>query len=176
MEWGRIDLATIAVELRRTVSAVCMRARRLGLRRPTKSIPAFAKEHGYTVSRVRWAIKHSDVRLKRVPRSDPRQKNKRGHHFMLTEVQQRALLSFLRAHPRGERILGTTGGKTLRGVWGIGNKPTCCRECSTSARPHFAKGYCKKCYVKVYKWKQNRLKNPRRRPRAGSAPRTLFAA
>lgn len=174
-EWGRRDLAAIAEYLQRTVSSISERARKLKLQRKTMTLRAFARYAGVPISKVYWAIEQRSmfVHIQRVRRTDARQILHHGSHYALTPEQQDSLLSVIRAHPRG-RLLRLDTKKTPKGLWGVGIKPDACRECESAEQPHYAKGYCKRCYVKVFKWQKNRAKNPTRTPQAGTAPKSLM--
>ena len=168
--WETTDLAELARRLRRTTGALTGRMRKLKLRRKTLTLRAYARLHSVPISRVYWAMQQRGLEPPRVQRSDPRQIRHHGSHCALTPAQQDELRSLLRNRPK--RLLGLDGKKTPRGVWGIGIKPECCRECSTKDKPHYAKGYCKECYVRVFKWLQRRQKNPALQPR--TTPQSLF--
>jgi hypothetical protein len=172
VEWETTDIVQLSRRLSRSVGALTERVRKLKLLRKTLTLRAFARLHAVPITRVYWAIEQRSIKPARVRRIDPRQMRHHGSHFALTPAQQDVLRPLL--HTRPKRLLRLDGEKTPRGVWGIGIKPGCCKECATKNKPHFAKGYCKACYVKVFKWQQNRRKNPLRRPRSGSVPESLF--
>lgn len=179
--WGR-ELPYLAYWLDRTENAVAERAKKLELRRPTMTLRAFARFAGVTTARVYWALEMRGIALERVHRASLRRAKERGSHYAITPAQQDELLSLLRAHPREnsgrgrgrrEYTMDRGPGKSMRGVWGCGRKPDCCRECETTERPHFAKGLCKPCYIRAWKWLDSRKKNPKRQPRT-PPPRVLF--
>ncbi len=183
--WGHRDLLFIAYWLKRTEHGVVERARKLKLRRPTLTLRAFARLAGVTTKRVYWALEMRGMQLERVHRAHMHRKKERGSHYAITPEQQDILLSVLRAHPRAnlgrgrgrrEYSMEKDTGKSVRGVWGCGRKPDACRECSRSDVPHFAKGFCKACYTRVWRWKDRGNKNPALRRRGGyeRAPRSLF--
>jgi len=173
--WGRYDLAGIAKALKRSMSSITERARKLKLRRRTMTLRAFARYAGVSTEKVKWAIKQSGLEIRRVSRADPRQILHEGKHLAITPKQQVVLLAIIRAHPGGRLLSSAPGsGKTPCGTWGVGRKPNECHECDRSDRPHYAKGYCKGCYIKVYKWVKHRANNPARPPRPGSEPSSLM--
>lgn len=171
--WGKYDLPRLAQALGRSPSSITERARKLELERKTLTLQAFARRFDLATSEVYWAIKKSGMKVDRVTRSDPRQILHHGKHLAITQEQQEVLLLLIRTRPRG-RLLRLDSKKTPKGMWGVGMKPKCCNECETAERPHHAKGYCKSCYVRVFKWMKARAKNPTRKPQEGTEPKSLM--
>jgi len=142
--WGRRVPSWIARECnrrfgrRRTTRAVVERARKLGLPKYSdviKSVWAFAKETGYSRSRVETAIKRLGIRPKRVGAM------KRA----LTLDHQEKLLRFLATIPDGRKLTRATQGQ-WGGVGHNGNpKPEACRDCGRNTVPYFCKGRCRRC-------------------------------
>lgn len=159
--WRDKTLAWVAYRLGRSEHSVVMRARRLKLGPPsagTMTLRAFCRAHGYTTTRVLWAIEMRGIAVARVKRSDPRQSTN-GNRYALTPEQQESLLSLLRAHGkvvhRARRV----------GAWGEGKKPPHCYACGGTRRPHYARGKCKPCYVAEHKWMRRRRQGKARRAR-----------
>jgi hypothetical protein len=89
-------------------------------------------------------------RLIRVSRSDPRQTSHRSRsrgRWAIYPEQRRAIVAFLEEQPSWRVYAKTTGPRTTRGVWGIGNKPAACLGHGLPDRPHYAKGLCARCYL-----------------------------
>jgi len=107
---------------------------------------------------VENAIEHLGIKLRHSVRIDPRQR-KHPNQFIVRPEEQATILAFLAQLPRDKRIYKRSSKKTDVGVWGIGEKPVCCHECGTSQAPHFARGFCKRCYGWIVR-SRKREKNP----------------
>jgi hypothetical protein len=151
--WGTFKLPTLATRLNRTQWAVAQMARQLKLgpfsRGEGISMREFERISGYSSSKIEAAAKALDIKLKRVERSDPIRRRPLAR-FVITDDQQDALLQHMLAHENYYMNLPGSG-KTTRGVWGIGKKPSACQRCGRNDRPHFSNGYCKPCQVFVHK-------------------------
>lgn len=165
--WGTLNISTLARILRRTPDAVTQKAKRMSLVNRALTLREFARSENVPTSKVYWAMEQRELHITRVYSV----RNKRlSNRMFLTPEQQDSLASLIRAHPRG-RILRLDSKKTPKGMWGVGIKPSCCEECKTIERPHFAKGRCKRCYVRLYKWMQS----ARRGTPRGQPPKSFFA-
>lgn len=151
--WGTFKLPTLATRLNRTQWAVAQMARQLKLgpfsRGEGISMREFERISGYSSSKIEAAAKALDIKLKRIERSDPIRRRPLAR-FVITDDQQDALLQHMLAHENYYMNLPGSG-KTTRGVWGIGKKPSACQRCGRNDRPHFSNGYCKPCQVFVHK-------------------------
>lgn len=107
---------------------------------------------------VENAIRHLGIKLHHAVRIDPRQQ-RHPHMFIVLPEEQATIRAFLEQLPSGKRIYRETSKKTDKGVWGIGIKPSCCYECHTTERPHFARGFCQRCYTWIIK-SRKREKDP----------------
>jgi hypothetical protein len=148
-----MDVVSIARQLeKRTASAVTQRARRLKLPmdRNTISLWEFIRRSGLARTTIINTAERLGFQLSRAPRTDPRQ-NKLTNMFLVTYEQRVAILQFFLTQPKGARVFGHTKKKTHKGMWGVGIKPPSCYECGTSERPHFARGFCKRCYHRILK-------------------------
>ena len=138
----------IATRLTRSENAVTMRARFLGLSGGTHGIRTLgtaARESGYDRGRLMAAVEALKLRLKPIPRTDPRQR-KRGAQKGLDETEWEQVFVFLGAIPDGRPVIRPGSKLTPRDAWGTGGKPASCLYCSRTARPHYARGRCDRCY------------------------------
>jgi hypothetical protein len=175
--WGRDHAARIGHEIGRSGDAVVTRARRLGLGAANDghlSMNAVARETGYSLSRLWTAVRDLRLRIRRVWRTDRRRR--RGSTFSVTPEQVARIGEYLRGQPDA-RVYGSEPGKgkTKRGVWNVGRKPPCCLGCYRVDRPHFARGLCGGCYLKLLR---GRLASPLAvvAPRRPGRPRVLPSA
>lgn len=152
--WGYFSLRTIAMRLDRTPWAIAQRARMLKLGPFSKglgvsSMRAFERFSGFSILKIRAAAQALSITINRMQVSDPAH-GRPKRQFAITEDQQAALLKHMLEHPLYYKNLPGAG-KTTKGVWGIGRKPSACVRCGRNDRPHFAKGKCNSCYSAKYK-------------------------
>ena len=153
MLWPEYSLHSIACRMGRTMRAISVRAFQLELGNPdenTQTMRAFLRATGYSIARVFAAAIRLGIEFRRSRRQDPRQRSQTVR-WAITDEQGEKILRFLAGVPDGKRLYTNRALRSDRGVWDVGIKPPCCRECGTTARPHRAKGRCASCYVRRFR-------------------------
>lgn len=147
VNWAACSLQVIARKLQRPEGSVCARARKLKLRarHGIVKIHTLSKRTGYSPSRIVGAAEHLGLSVTHVPRLDVRQKRTPSHRG-LDEEDAEKVLEYLALVPDGEPLYRERGGKTKAGVWGVGDKPAVCKGHKLADEPHYADGYCGRCY------------------------------
>jgi hypothetical protein len=146
--WGIYGANVIARRIGRTHRAVVERAHKLGLgpaRQDTMTLSEFAAATGYSRSRLKTAAAHLGIRLKRVPRGDPRLLATHHRWHAISFEDQERILEYLKCIPDARKLCkaqqGKWGGPSHRG----GRKPSRCIDCGSNDEPHFCRGRCKRC-------------------------------
>lgn len=146
--WGELSPRQIADRLQRKVVAIELKARALGLGSPNQdcyTVRGIAKETGYSEFRIRSAAKFLGIEIARAfpnaGRGKPRYKSK-WKRTRLSAEDREDILAFLKKHPDGQYIIKTPDAS----VWGVVGRPPACLTCKSTERPHYSKGFCRKCY------------------------------
>lgn len=159
--WGFRDVVVIAKRLNRTPVAISQRGKQLGLKSPAVGLREAARRLGVSTTWVKAACRELGWQSARAVRTDPRQLEL-THKWALSPFQMDQLFRLRARRPRAKE---PTGARTPRAAWGTGIKPPCCLGCGQIELPHFAKGKCKSCYVRLWRWWDRRLENPNARVR-----------
>lgn len=147
--WGEVTLAALAKALHRTEFGITKKARELDLgraNRGTVSLRRFAQISGFSTLKIRQAATALGMRLRGAQRTEPARHGNTRERMMtldISEEQQEELLAYMLANPH---VRKTTGKRTVKGAWGMGQKPAACLMCNKNDRPHYAKGLCTPCY------------------------------
>jgi hypothetical protein len=152
--WGTTSVPALAAHFDRTKISVIRKAADLqlgGVKRGRKSLRQIAAETGYALSTILIAIENLGVNLRRVDRGD-RVAVVKHRHIVIDIEQEEQILAYLRVKGGRARLFRDTSLLTERGTWGIGKKPLQCEGCERSDRPHYAKGKCKVCYNRAFKY------------------------
>jgi hypothetical protein len=160
--WGELSIKKMAEALGRTEWAVATHAvtMRLGpYSRGTMSLREVAEFTGFSVTKVRHAIKKLGLRPRYAWSSEPGQR-KLAEYAIDDEVAEQ-LSDFMEKTPL-IRLDNVGAARTTAGMWGVGKKPAACVRCGTSDRPHYAKGHCRSCYwtIKGYRDEYRTTGNP----------------
>jgi len=162
--WGTFSVKTIGKRIGRTDVAVVTKACLLKLGPPgrgTKRMTVLCRESGYHPHQIQYAAKNLGLELQYSADTRIQDRHLRQYRqYAITEEQEEEILAYLNKKPDGERLYcNAPGHRTKNGVWGVGNKPPCCDECKTTARPHRGKGLCGNCIqrrirknAKLKKW------------------------
>lgn len=151
--WGTTPVAGLAKYLDRSKIAVIRKAASLqlgGVKRGRKGLRQLARETGYALSTLLIAIENMGVNLRHVDRGD--RVKVRHRHVVIDLDQEMEILAYLREKGGRARLFRDTSLLTERGTWGIGKKPPQCEGCGKSDRPHYAKGKCKVCYNRTFRY------------------------
>lgn len=161
-EWASLDIHKLAEKLGRTVVSVERKAIELKLsarRRSTKSLSRLVRTSGYSDYLIRRAMDALGMKMVRPAVRCDSSRRGRSTIKAFTEEAEAKILAYLTSFPDGQKRYGTTGKKTLRGIWGIGEKPSACvGGCGQSERPHCARGRCKPCYDRFTRDKRRERK------------------
>lgn len=147
--WSEKTIEVMATDLARTQWAVAVRAVHLRLgpyARGTMSLREVERFSGFSVTKIKQAVKKLRLRVPRALTSEPGQK--RTAEFAFTEDMLETVTAFMLENPL---IYSDKKGaqRSTRGAWGVGKKPPACLRCGKDEKPHYAKGHCRYCYFVV---------------------------
>lgn len=145
--WREERPKKIATALGRSECAVIMKAKELGLgpaNGGNESVNAFSARIGYTVPKVRKAIKLLGIQLRRGMASEAGKHSIRT--FVVEEDDHERIIEKLLANDILYANLSDTALRTPIGMWGVGKKPPACILCGRTDRRHASKGRCYVCY------------------------------
>lgn len=137
-----------ARKLDRSYRAVRERAKHLGRDGIARvlTIAALSRTSGYSESRIHTAVER--LRIKLIARG--RRRNGTVYSYEIPKQHVTNILRECASRPDGGLLTASKHGE-----WGRRGKyrtnPIACLECGTFERPHYALGYCTRCYTRIRK-------------------------
>ena len=138
-------MSRIIRRLGRSQEAIRARAYALQLPDPMQgyhSLRQVAAHLGYSIETVRKVATNAGITLRRRPLATESRLSVAYRPWAITDDQIEEL----------RRELDRLGWPEIPcpqpppSVWGVSGRPEACELCSSTSRPHFAKGLCKACY------------------------------
>lgn len=146
-----MSVSDIAKKFNRTPIAIERKARKLKLGKPSidsMTLGEFARHSGFSEEKIQFAMKILGIKIRR--RFATYSKTKYSKAYAITASDRAQILEFMLNNKIAYR--NKPGDKkTQAGVWGIGTKPESCLICNENAIPHYARGMCRRCYMKERK-------------------------